>query len=253
MDVVHSLRAVDIRSQQEGPRLLRRYLEYVVDPLRAFESEATIDDTAETESPFEEAVERALVGKGYKVARQVGVSWYRIDLAILSEDGNIPELGIECDGAQYHSSPAARDRDWLRQQVLEGLGWNIHRVWSTAWIRNPAAELARIETALTKARLYQESTPNIVPTPSAQPRGPLDDLEEVVIETPEPEELELEDYQKAELSPVATELRYESTEVLIDMIDEIARREGLVHKDVVIDRIRECYGMGHVRGSTRIR
>lgn len=45
-------------------------------------------------------------------------------------------LGIECDGASYHRSPTARDRDRLRQQVLERLGWKIHRIWSTDWFRN---------------------------------------------------------------------------------------------------------------------
>ena len=255
MDVVHSLRASDIRSEQEGPRLLRRYLEYAEDPLRAFESEVTIDDTAETESPFEEAVYLALIRKGYKVAKQVGVSWYRIDLAILSEDGNRHELGIECDGKQYHSSPAARDRDWQRQQVLEGLGWKIHRVWSTAWIKNPEAELARIETALAEARMRQEPEPDIVPTPSVQPKGPLDDLKEVVIEVPEPEELKLEEYRKAKLPKRESraELRYETTDELINMINAVAETEGPVHKEVVVDRIRECYDMGNVRGSTRIK
>ena len=112
----------------------------------------TEDPAAESESPFEEAVERALIARGHRVARQVGVSGYRIDLAIASETSTGYDLGIECDGSQYHSAPAARDRDWLRQQVLEGLGWKIHRVWSTAWIENPQRELASIEEALKAAR-----------------------------------------------------------------------------------------------------
>ena len=166
VDIVHSLRASDIRSQQNGPRLLRRYLEYASNPTAAFEGEVTIDDSAEADSPFEIAVEKALVAKGYRVARQIGVSGYRIDLAILSEDGQECELGIECDGWSYHSSPAARDRDWLRQKVLEGLGWTIHRVWSTAWVRNPATEMTRIEAALNTARIgaiSTESSPEMNP------------------------------------------------------------------------------------------
>ena len=69
VDVVHSLRASDIRSQQDGARLLRRYLEYAVDPQRAFEAEVTVDPAAESESPFEAAVEQALISKGYRVER----------------------------------------------------------------------------------------------------------------------------------------------------------------------------------------
>ena len=79
---------------------------------------APVEAGAEPESPFEEAVGRALEGLGYRVVRQVGVSGYRVDLAILSEDGSGIDLGIECDGATYHSAPAARDRDWLREEVL---------------------------------------------------------------------------------------------------------------------------------------
>ena len=152
VDLVHSVRASDIHSQQEGARLLRRYLEYASNPHQAFEAQVTVDSAAEPESPFEAAVEQALMARGYRVARQVGVAGYRIDLAILSEDGAQYDLGIECDGWAYHSAPAARDRDWLRQKVLEGLGWRIQRVWSTAWVRNPQAELARIQSALAAAR-----------------------------------------------------------------------------------------------------
>ena len=152
MTVVHSLRPEDIRSTAAGARQLRRYLEYVRNPDQAIEGEVT--GTGEPESPFEEAVLGALRRRGHQVDAQVGVSGYRIDLAIRSQDGEGYELGIECDGATYHSSPAARDRDWLRQQVLERLGWRIHRVWSTAWIRDPDGELDAIERELDRARTY---------------------------------------------------------------------------------------------------
>jgi very-short-patch-repair endonuclease len=92
-------------------------------------------------SPFEEDVYHALKHhpslQQYTIRTQVGCSGYRIDLAIAHN--NRPGeflLGIECDGASYHSSPTARDRDRLRQQILEKLGWKIHRIWSTEWFRN---------------------------------------------------------------------------------------------------------------------
>ncbi len=150
MTVVHSLRAEDITSTSPGARQLRRYLEYVRNPEQALE--AAVSRVGEPESPFEEAVLTALRERGHRVEAQVGVSGYRIDLAIKAEDGERFDLGIECDGATYHRSPAARDRDWLRQQVLEGLGWHIHRVWSTAWIRDRETEIRTIEEALERAR-----------------------------------------------------------------------------------------------------
>ena len=157
MTVVHSLKAEDITSQSTGARQLRRYLEYVRNPETALEAEVT--GTGEPESPFEEAVLTALRKRGHKVASQVGVSGYRIDLAIRSENGEGFDLGIECDGATYHMSPAARDRDWLRQKVLEKLGWRIHRVWSTSWTRNNEAEIAAIEEALKQARTRPHKPP----------------------------------------------------------------------------------------------
>ena len=257
VDVVHSLKASDIRSEQKGAILLRRYLEYATNPAQAFEGQITVNPNSESESPFEESVEYALVKKGYKVHRQVGVAGYRIDLAILSEDGSKYDIGIECDGFTYHSTPAARDRDWLRQEVLEGLGWKLHRVWSTAWVRNPTAELDRIEAALQLARsenfeikslpiINQKQEETLVESSNPDPI-----IEEVAFTNTE--ELTLEDYQQANLSSFkpSTDLRDEETNVLLAIITEIARIEGPVHKDVVIERIRVCYQLGKVVSTTR--
>lgn len=260
MNIVHSLRASDIHSQQEGARLLRRLLEYVASPQQAIEGQITVDGVSESESPFETAVEQSLVAKGYRVARQVGVSGYRIDLAILSDDGT-KDLGIECDGATYHSTPAARDRDWLRQKVLEGLGWKIHRVWSTAWVRNPEAELARIEAALAVAQsrtkysmeTRMDTSDTAKESPKPQDPNGTNDPPVVEIEGSMPTEVHLAEYVRAELPspPPWAELQYETTQNLVRLIVRIAEVEGPVHRDVVIDRIRQRYGMGRVRGSAR--
>lgn len=79
---------------------------------------------------------------------QYGVSGYRIDFACAHPDkpGQMV-LAVEADGATYHSTPTARDADRLRQQVLEGKGWRVHRIWSTAWFSNEEAELDTAEAA----------------------------------------------------------------------------------------------------------
>lgn len=79
---------------------------------------------------------------------------YRIDLGVVDPDqpGRYC-LGIECDGASYHSARSARDRDRLRQAVLEDRGWTIHRIWSTDWFHNPARELQRAVEAIEQARI----------------------------------------------------------------------------------------------------
>lgn len=103
----------------------------------------------EFDSPFEEAVSDFLRENGIEVHRQIGCAGYRLDLAV--PDPRYPGrylLGIECDGASYHSSPVARDRDRLRQQVLEGLGWNLYRVWSTDWYLRPKESRAALLEAV---------------------------------------------------------------------------------------------------------
>jgi very-short-patch-repair endonuclease len=82
---------------------------------------------------------------------QVGVAGYFIDIGVRHPEwpyGFI--LGVECDGASYHSAKSARDRDRLRQEVLERLGWNFHRVWSTDWFNNPRREGERLREAISK-------------------------------------------------------------------------------------------------------
>ena len=90
---------------------------------------------------LEESVYDFLVSKGYNVATQVGCSGYRIDLAIKHPTlSGTFVLGIECDGATYHSARTARERDRLRQSVLESIGWKIYRIWSTDWIKDRTTE-----------------------------------------------------------------------------------------------------------------
>ncbi len=103
------------------------------------------------ESPFEEAVAEALQNQGWEVRPQIGVSGFRVDLAVVHPDHAGRYIaGIECDGARYHSSATARDRDKLRQAVLEDLGWTILRIWSTDWFRDPTTVTKRVHDELGK-------------------------------------------------------------------------------------------------------
>jgi very-short-patch-repair endonuclease len=79
-----------------------------------------------------------------------------VDIGVLHPDrpGNY-SVGVECDGATYHSSKSARDRDRLRQEVLEALNWQIHRVWSTDWYRDPEREFARLVQKIEALRTIQ--------------------------------------------------------------------------------------------------
>ena len=102
-----------------------------------------------TESPFEAAVVRALEAKGWRVRTQIGVSGFRIDLAVVHPDKPGAYLaGIECDGATYHRSATARDRDEIRESVLRRLGWEILRIWSTDWFKNQSNVTNEIDAEL---------------------------------------------------------------------------------------------------------
>jgi len=103
------------------------------------------------DSPFEEAVAQALQAKGWQVVPQIGVSRFRIDLGIVHPDRPGDYLvGIECDGATYHSAATARDRDKTRSAILQGLGWTLLRVWSTEWWIDRAGATERLHGEIEK-------------------------------------------------------------------------------------------------------
>jgi very-short-patch-repair endonuclease len=124
-------------------------MEFAENGARAI-AEAFSPSGRETESPFEDAVMRALEEKGWEVHPQVGVSFFRVDLGVVHPDFPGRYLaGVECDGATYHRSATARDRDRLRELVLTDLGWRIRRIWSTEWWMNAASATDKIHARLT--------------------------------------------------------------------------------------------------------
>ena len=116
-------------------QLFKAFLDYADRGREALASAVISADTHSFQPPFEEEVFKELQGRGLTLHTQVGCSGYRIDMAVV--DPTAPGryiLGIECDGAMYHSSRTARDRDRLRQALLNGLGWELCRIWSTDWV-----------------------------------------------------------------------------------------------------------------------
>ena len=136
----------------EGVKMLRSYIEFAQQGIIALEKELTFNNNLECDSPFEEAVYDFLQSKGYSVVTQVGCSVFRIDMAVKHpiHSGKFA-IGIECDGATYHNSRTARERDRLRQAILEDMGWTIYRIWSTDWIKDPKTEEEKLINAVEKA------------------------------------------------------------------------------------------------------
>lgn len=136
------------RTQAAGVRDLKHFLEFAQRGPRAL-AEATKGSLGGFESPFEEAVASALASKGWQVQTQIGASSFRIDLGVVHPDAPGTYLcGVECDGATYHRSATARDRDMLREQVLRGLGWQILRIWSTDWWIDRVGTLEKVHGSL---------------------------------------------------------------------------------------------------------
>ena len=133
----------------KGVHALKSYLEYAETRGRA----CVRDIGSEPDSDFELEVADRLRAKGHTVDLQIGVSGFRIDLGVRHPDHPDRFLaGVECDGATYHSSKSARDRDRLREEVLKSLGWNIVRVWSTDWFDNPELETEKLARRLEELR-----------------------------------------------------------------------------------------------------
>ncbi|MCL0031956.1 DUF3320 domain-containing protein, partial [Dehalococcoidia bacterium] len=277
LDIVHSLQASDINPTGEGgsgAQILKRFLEYSSSDNRAqyFEATPQIDPLAEPDSDFEISVAKALIDRGHKIQIQVGVSGYRIDMAIESEDGNGYDLAIECDGATYHSSASARDRDRIRQNILEGLGWTVHRVWSTSWIKNQDHEIDLIEKSLKMARSkdkshplnidpeYSETMTNLSPTErsTVYEYPSQNDIETVEIQTQQ-YQLRIDDYFHCFLESQLTagnewkDLKTETNPHIKNLIVKVVSSEGPVHTDEIIDRLRVAYNLGSVRATTRER
>ncbi|MGF7060384.1 AAA domain-containing protein [Brassicibacter mesophilus] len=143
-----------------GPKLFKKYLQYAKEVSNGniqnaneilyslIDSDVEMNKSVNYDSDFEMEVRDALVEKGYIIHTQVGVSGYKIDLAVYDKVSSKYILGIECDGATYHSSKSARERDIHRQRYLESRGWKIVRIWSRDWWRNQSTEINKIESII---------------------------------------------------------------------------------------------------------
>lgn len=150
IQLVSSMYATDIdlsRVNSVGAKLLREYLDYAENGTIALERSVNVNSYDQFDSEFELEVCEFLRENGFCVDTQVGCSSFKIDLGLKKPNSSNYVLAIECDGATYHSSKTARDRDRLRQDILEQMGWRFYRIWSTDWFKNKKAEKERLLNA----------------------------------------------------------------------------------------------------------
>jgi very-short-patch-repair endonuclease len=140
------------RTSALGVRHFKAFLDFAAQGAEALAVAGSPENGAEPEDGLARAVRAALTARGHAVDSRIGYGGYRIDLAV--RDPARPGrylLGIVCDGASYRAASTARDRDRIRRSVLDGLGWRLTRVWSTAWRVNPARCVEQIEREIAAA------------------------------------------------------------------------------------------------------
>lgn len=257
-DVFCNFTGADIdpeRSRARGVMALKMFLTFAETGKFGLGEETGLDHDSE----FEAQVAERLNALGYDVKAQIGASGFRVDLAV--SDPEKPGrfvLGIECDGAQYHSSRSARDRDRLRQQVLEAHGWIIHRIWSADWYLRPNEELRKIEAAIAAARgEWRErdeqgfSRSQAVPLSfEAYQEGDVDVISAHVGDPPASPTYPL--YKEAQF-PVnrATEPHEAPLAEMAAYVAKVVEVEGPIHLDEIATRIRTLWGLQ--KAGSRIR
>lgn len=250
VEVVSSMRAGDIPvSQNENVQYLAAYLDYA----ERGQTALALDDGPSglgPESPFEESVINTIRSWGYTVEPQVGAAGFRIDIGVRHPaHPGVFALGVECDGYQYHSAPAARDRDRLRDQVLRGLGWRLHRIWGTAWYRTRQQEEERLKGAIQAA---------VMAPAGGRVSSNRDHLERPDVTTEEVDHYAAptwtSDYVTAHVPPLPRWIDPGDPGSRFDMregIVEIARVEGPVHISVIHQRLRDAWGIGRIGPNIR--
>ncbi len=229
------------RSAREGPRILKRFLE--------FAKHGQMDDSSPTgesaDSPFEEDVADVIRSFGFLADPQVGSAGFRIDLGIRHpEKPGAYLLAVECDGATYHSALWARERDRLRQDVLESLGWRFHRIWSTDWFYNRKTEIERLRQALLEARDaaregIRVQGANHGPTRVAEAQT----IGQEVIEAPELVVRQMPAYRRYQGRVRASYEPHEAPDaVLTQLALAIVQLEGPVHVEEVARRVSASFG-----------
>jgi very-short-patch-repair endonuclease len=261
MIVFSSMRGDDIApaaSQSRGPTLLREFLLFAE---RGQLQSASASLLAEAESLFEQQVMEELTRRGVRLQPQVGAAGYRIDMAVLDDEKPGRYVcGIECDGAAYHASETARDRDRLRQQVLEARGWQIHRVWSTDWFKDREGQIERLLRLIEGSRVHTREAAAAREAEAEARRVEAEQREQLLMEKivgeaadeppapPPPDEpaaIPVEPYVMADVTPrwAGTDILASPQSLLLAALREVVDAEAPVHVDDVEARVAAMWGL----------
>ncbi len=235
------------RTQKNGPRVFKRFLEYA----KTGQLDQALPTGQIADSPFEDDVADVIRSLGYTVDHQIGSAGFLIDLGVKHPDrAGQYMLAVECDGATYHSALWARERDRLRQDVLEHLGWRFHRIWSTDWFYRRAKETDRLREIL--QQVTDESRHGISVNGANKGSRLLsveDEIDttnnanKITFEIPDLPAVEAQPYRIADIKVAGiTEPHETSSQKLLDIVRAIVSVEGPIHQEEVARRLASAFG-----------
>jgi len=262
--IVTSIKSDDINpeTKAQGVQTLRNYLEYAE---KGPDSLATPHKrTGAYESSLDEDIALEIQKLGYEVMPQVGCSGCKIDIGVIDPvNFGCYLLGVECDGTTYRSSNSARDRDRLREQVLKGLGWRVHRVWSPSWVARRDSEVKRLKEALEQAQKLQLDQESLKPSVDLKEDGLIEtDVRKVKFAGIEKIGVPYKIYPlKAAFNPYIkvqtekslhtsnqkNEFHYpENREIQTRLLGELVEKEGPIHFDYAVERLTDAWGIKRI-------
>ena len=258
-EVFSSITGDDIdlsRSKGRGVAALKLFLSFAQTGQLGIATETGRD----ADSVFEEQVAARLTALGYDIKGQIGTAGFFVDLAVVDpEKPGRFLLGIECDGVQYHASRSARDRDRLRQNVLEAHGWVLHRIWSTDWFLRPIEETEKVVRAIEAAKAHWREVDEIAATSQSVPPSrpvqvalPREERDSFVAADPASTRSAVPRYQEAKLS-IRRQVDPHETSIgeMMKHVVRVVSIEGPIHETEIVARIRSAWGLA--RTGVRIR
>lgn len=236
-EIFSSIGHADIEIRGEtvpfGRRVLQTYLKFA----ETGQTDTPLPTGREADSDFEIAVGNRIRAAGYEVDFQVGSAGFRVDIGVRDPSySNAYVLGVECDGATYHSAAWARERDRLRQHVLETKGWRLHRIWSTDWFARPDTEMKKLLAAIDAAKAARKSEVEAEQEVRDHIRMERE-AAQVVNNVSIP-------YQEANLPRIGNhpELHLVPTTLLADYLTEVVNIEQPIHTDELAKRVARAWG-----------
>ena len=235
------------RAKSDGVRMLRSYIEFARNNFTSSSIGNGNDELTDTDRFCDEVAE-FLTEQGYKIRRHIGCSDYKIDIAVENSDneGNFI-AGIECDGLSYIQAKTARDRDHLRKKILENMGWNMYRVWSTEWSKYPQQEKDALVTFLDSLSDQNEQSKHTLKISNASDDTNIKDIadEQTRKETaPSENPYGFKYYEESKWWETEYTNRYDNDARIADTILHIVREEQPIHLDLLYKRLGSSFTVG---------